>query len=185
MSSLRSICELAWRQVFPNPGDEAAITKEEFIETGKLQYAWEIWRASKEESRSEGFYDIPSVLFTEITLSVKDKEASLKGLNILRSLPNDKWLANIGGLTSECKYVATTVNRAQLLDDDDSLDDNVRTYLIVGDTVKFPRGTHVDPLPIIYANNGAGIDEDETDVDDVLGAIVRSKLIDIYSKKGV
>ena len=109
----------------------------------------------------------------------------MKGLNILRSLPNDNWLANIGGLTSECKYVATTVNRAQLLDDDDSLDDNVRTYLIVGDTVKFPRGTHVDPLPIIYANNGAGIDEDETDVDDVLGAIVRSKLIDIYSKKGV
>ena len=185
MPSLQSIAEVAWRQIFPNPGDETAITKEEFIETARGQYAWEIWRIAKEDKRSEGFFNVPSNLMSNAHLDVVDNKVDLTGLNILRALPNDTWLINVGGFLSKCKYIASTINTTQLLQDDDSLPDDARTYLVVGNEILFPKGVHSNPLPLIYANNGMGLDENEVEVEDYIGAIVRTKLIDIYGRKGV
>lgn len=184
MPSLQSIAEVAWRQVFPNPGDETDITKEEFIETARGQYAWEVWRIAKEEKRSEGLYNVPSNLMTSTSLDVKDNKIDLTGLNILRALPNDTWLVNVGGLVTKCKYIASTINTTQLLEDDDSLPEDSKTYLVVGNEIVFPKGVYSTPIPIIFANNGLSLNEEEVEVDDAIGAIIRTKLIDIYSKKG-
>lgn len=182
--TLREAAELAWRQIFPNPGDETAITKEEFIQTALLQYSWEVWRNAKEDKRSEGFYNVPSNLMSSTTLDIKENKVDLSGLNILRALPNDTWLINVGGFLSKCKYIASTINTTQLLEDDDSLPDDARTYLVVGNEIIFPKGAHSNQIPLIYANNGLGIDSDEVEIDEMLGAIIRTKLIDIYGRKG-
>lgn len=183
MSSLRSVCELAWLQLFPKPGDEDAISKEEFIETGKGQYAWEMWRIAKEEKRSEGGYNIPSNLLTPVSLPVVENKIDISGLDILRSMPNDTWLVNVGGLISKCKYYATNINNAMLLEGDDSMDDDQKPYLVIGKEIVFPEGTHSGEVPIIYANDGMGLDENEIEIDDAIGAIIRTKLIDIYVGK--
>ena len=182
--TLQAVAEIAWKQIFPNPGDETAITKEEFIETALLQYSWEVWRNAKEDKRSEGFYNVPSNLMSNKSLKVVDNKVDLTGLNILRALPNDTWLIKVGGFLSKCNYIASTINTTQLLQDDDSLPDDARTYLVVGNEILFPKGVHTNPIPVIYANNGIGTDAEEVEVDDMLGAIVRTKLIDIYGRKG-
>lgn len=184
MASLKEIAELAWQAVFPTPNDETAVPKENFITDAKNQYAWEIWRLSKEERREEGVFNIPSSLLTHTELPVKDNVVDISGLPVLRSLSNDTWLVNIGGLLSKCKYVASNVNNTQLLEDDDSMGDDVKTYLVVGNEILFPQGTYTNPVKITYANNGIGLDDEEAECDDVLGAIIRTKLIDIYSRKG-
>jgi hypothetical protein len=183
MANLREIANLAWEQIFPMPNDETPISKESFITTAKGQYAWEMWRLSKEEKAQEGVFNIPSGLLTEVILDVKDNKIDITNLPVLRSLTNDKWIANIGGLTSKCKYIASNVNNTQLLEDDDSLPDDSKTYLVIGNSIQFPHGTFKNPESIIYANDGLGINDEETFVDDAIGAIIRTKLIDIYQKK--
>lgn len=183
MASLREIANLAWEQVFPMPNDETSISKESFITTAKGQYAWEMWRLSKEEKAQEGFFNVPSGLLTEVILAVKDNKIDITDLPVLRALTNDKWLVNIGGLTSKCKYIASNVNNAQLLEGDDSLPDDSKTYLVVGNSIQFPQGTFKNPESIIYANDGLGINDEETFVDDAIAAIIRTKLLDIYQRK--
>lgn len=183
MASLKETAELAWLQVFPLANDETPITKEQFISDAKTQYSWEVWRLSKEEKAQEGVFNIPSSLMTEVSLDVKDNKIDISELNVLRSLTNDKWLINIGGLTSKCKYIASNVNNAQLLEDDDSLPDDSKTYLVVGNSIQFPHGTFKNPESIIYANNGLSLDAEEVQIDDSLAAIIRTKLIDIYQRK--
>lgn len=88
------------------------------------------------------------------------------------------------GLFSSCKYIATNVNHAQLLDDDDSMGENIRTYLVIGNEIKFPQGVHKTPIDVIYANDGLSLNEDDVFIDDAIGAIIRTKLIDIYKSHG-
>lgn len=183
MAFLKEIAQLAHEQIFPRGNDEPAISLEQFITTAKAQYAWEIWRMSKEEKRDEGVYNIPSILLTPATLNVNEGVADISKLNPLRSLTNDKWIVNMGGISS-CKYVATNVNNAQLLDDDDSLGDDVKTYYVVGNEIYFPKGIFKNPVPLIYANDGLSLDENEHFIDDVVAAVLRTKLIDIYKIKG-
>ncbi len=181
--SLNEIAELSFRQVFPNPGDETRIKKEEFISTARSIYAFEMWKMQMAEKALEGWFNIPSYLMTEETLDVVNNEIDISKLKILRSLTGDVWLQNIGGLTCECEYVRSTVNHTMLLCDDDSLPE--RTYIVVGNKIKFPKGVHTDKLPIIYANNGSKVDEN-IEIDDAVAGIVRVRLVELYlGKTGV
>ncbi len=71
---------------------------------------------------------------------------------------------------------------SQLMCEDDSLGDDAKTYFVVGKVIKFPNGTHKTPLPIIYANNGEKVNG-QIEVDDAIGGIVRTRLIEIYGGK--
>lgn len=184
MASLKEIAQLAHEQIFSRSNDEAAISLEQFITTAKTQYAWEIWRMSKEEKRDEGVYNIPSVLLTPTTLKVDESGiADISNLNPLRSLTNDKWIVNMGGVLS-CKYIASNINNMQLLDDDDSLGEDAKRYYVTANQIRFPDGVFKNPVEMIYANDGLSLDEKEYFIDDVIAAVLRTKLIDIYKNKG-
>lgn len=187
MASLRSIAELTWRQLFPTGGDETKITRQEFLATAKTEYAYQFWIKSRRDKADDGEFAVPSYLLTEDVLAIVDDEADISKLKdagkaIMQGMDQDTWLQNVGGLGCECTYIRTTINTAQALCGDDSLPDDVKTYLVIGMKIKFPRGTHTDKLPIIYANNGNTVNTD-IEVDDVIGAMVRRGLLELYGGK--
>jgi len=180
--NLLETCEVAWRQLFPNPSDEVAITLEEFISTGKTEYAYEMWLKARNDKREDGSFDVPSNILVETDLPISNNQMDISSLNILRSIPEEKWLQNIGGLKCGCEYVKSDINKIALLCDDDSLDDAAKTYYVVGNKIKFPLGTHATSLPIIYATSGEDING-EIDIDDAIAGIIRTRLIDIYANR--
>lgn len=182
MANLKETAELSWRQLYPNPNDETAISLEEFIATAKSEYAYEMWLKARNDKREEGSYDVPSNILVEKELDVKDGIMDISDLQILRSIPEEKWLQNIGGLNCECKYIKSDVNKTALLCDDDSLPDAARTYYVVGNKIKFPQGAHDSKLSIIYASSGEDID-DNISIDDAIAGIIRTRLIEIYGGK--
>lgn len=184
MANLLEIAELAWSQIWPHPTDEAAITKEEFITTAKIQYPLQMWVHARNTKNEDGVFNIPSnILVQSDPLPVKDNKIDISGLKIMRGLPNERWLQNIGGLTCQCKYVKSDVNLSQIFQDvDDGLPDGTKTFLILGKEIIFPKGTHANALPIIYASDG--IENDGLyEVDDVVGALIQQQLISIYGGK--
>lgn len=179
MANLNSVAELAWLQLYPHGSDEAAVTKEEFIETARLEAAYQLLLLLWKERREFGFFNIPTYLLSEKELEVVNDEMDISSLRIHRSFPSDLWLAQVGGLTCGCEYVRMDLNVAQLMCDDDSLADDARTYIVVGNKIKFPLGVHKNPLPVIYANRGENLIE----IDDAIAGIVRVRLIEIYGNK--
>lgn len=182
MANLLEIAELAWMQLYPHPQTGAAVTKEEFIATAKTEYAYQMLLMIWKEKRDEGYSEVPGYMSVSVDKDVVDGKMDISDLEIFRSLPQEAWLQNIGGIECKCKYVKTTVNLAQLLCDDDSLGDDVKTYLVLSKEIIFPLGVHKSPLTIIYANKGKGVDG-RIEVDDAIGGIVRSRLVEIYGGK--
>lgn len=182
MANLKEIAEVAWGQLFPNPGDEVAVDREDFVSTAKTEYAFQIWRRIVEDKREYGTADIPSYLLTEVRLPVVGDEIDLTGLNIMRSVPEEQWLQDVGGMNCDCSYVKSSVNDWKKLCDDDSLPDDAKIVYPVGKKLKFPLGTHADEIQITYANQGEDID-DVIEIDDAIGGIVRMRLIEIYGGK--
>lgn len=182
MANLKEIAELAWGQLFPNPGDENAVDREDFIETAKTRYAYEMWRKIKEDKREYGECDIPSHLLEEAELSVADNEMDLSTLEIMRGIDEELWLQDVGGISCECTYIKSSVNKWKLLCDDDSLPDDARVYYPLGKKLVFPLGAHANSVKIVYAKRGEDVD-DVIEVDDVIGDIVRRGLIDTYGGK--
>lgn len=180
---LKSLVESAWLQLGGGT-DESRIKLEAMIEDAKGLYAWEMLQWAWKERREEGFYLIPSHLSTEVELPVENNEIDISSLKMLKYLPQEMYLQNIGGLTCECEYIKTTINQAQLMCDDDSLPDNSKTYLIVGKKIKFPKGAHANKLSIIYANDGTDID-DSLEVEDAMAGVVRVRLIELYAGKTI
>lgn len=182
MANLLSIAELAWNQLFPNGGDDAKIRVEEFIASAKSEYAYQVWLKMKAE-KAEGEFEVPSWMLTTAQLDVVDDVMDISSLKILRGLDSSElWLQNIGGIGCKCRYIKSTVNRAQLLCGDDSLPDDARTYIPIDKTIEFPRGVHTSPLTIIYINNGEKAD-DRIEIDDVLAGLVRRGLTELYGGK--
>lgn len=182
MANLLEIADLAWSQLYPKGSEETAVTKEEFIATAKTEFAYQALLMAWKEKRDEGYFNVPSYLSTEVEIAVEKNVMDISGIKILKSLPQEVWLQNIGGLDCNCKYVKSTVNLSQLLCGDDSMGDNVRTYVVVGKKIKFPQGVHKTPLTLIYANSGQDVDG-RIEIDDAIGGIVRSRLIEIYGGK--
>lgn len=182
MANLLSIAELSWLQLFPSGSDEPTIDREDFVATAKSEYAFQLWRKIKEDKLLYGEADIPSYLLSETELDVTDNVMDISSLKIMRSIDQELWLQDIGGLACECIYVKSTLNNTKILCDDDSLPDNSKTFYPLGKKIIFPQGTHKDKLKIIYANNGEDIDG-EIEVDDAVGGIVRTRLIEIYGGK--
>lgn len=182
MANLLSICETAWLQLFPVATDETPTSKEEFIETGLGEYAYQFLLWYWKEKATEGEFNMPAELSTEIELPIVNNEMDISELDIMSRLPNSLWLQNIGGLACDCKYVKSNINQSQLLCDDDSMPDIYKPYLIIGSKIKFPKGVHKTPLSIIYANSGKNVDGN-VEVDPAIGAIVRTRLIEIYGGK--
>ncbi len=182
MVSIQEISNLAWLQIFPPGSDEATITLQEFIQTAKAEFAYAQLLMAWKDKREDGYFQVPSYLSTETEpLPVVDNSIDISDLDILRSLPQESWMQRVGNLDCQCSYVKSTINQSQLLCDDDSLGDQ-KTYFIIGNKIRFPRGTHADSLPIIYANNGANLDNLMM-IDDAMASIVRDKLVQIYGGK--
>lgn len=182
MANLNSIAELFWRKMFPNPTDETSISLQEVIESAKLEYSYQYLLWYWKERGTDGVFNMPAELATEEEFDVVNNEIDISGLDIMSRLPADQWLANIGGLTCDCKYIKSNINQTQLLCDDDSLPDTYKTYLIIGKKIKFPKGTHANKLTIIYANSGRDIDG-VIEVANELGALVTRGLNEIYLGK--
>lgn len=182
MATLQSISELSWRQIFPNPSSQTSITKQEFIATARSEWAYQTLLAAWKEKADEGYYNVPSYLISEVTKDIVNNEMDISDLKYFKSLPQDVWLINIGGINCKCKYIKSDVNLTQLLCDDDSMDDAAKSYYITGKKIKFPNGTHKTPLPLTYANMGDDA-SGTVEVDDALGALIRQRLQELYLGK--
>ncbi len=182
MANLKSVAEQAWNQLFPRPGDEEAVDREDFVATAKGEFAYQLWKKIKEDKILYGDCEIPSYLLSEKELEVKDNEMDISELKIMRSIDQELWLQGIGGINCECIYVKSTLNQTKLLCDDDSLPDDARPFYPQGKKIKFPKGAHTTPLAIIYANQGEDID-DYIEIDDAIAGIIRRELINIYGGK--
>lgn len=180
--TLQAVCELSWRQIFPKPSSQTPVTKEEFIATGRAEFAYQILLLAWKERGDEGYFQIPSYLLTEVSKDVVNNEMDISDLKYFKRLPQEVWLQNIGGMGCNCKYVKSDVNLAKLLCDDDSLDDVAKTYFILGTKIKFPKGVHTTPLPIIYANMGDDA-SGTLEIDDAIAALVRQRLNELYLGK--
>lgn len=182
MANLLAIANLAWLQINPGGNDESKVRLEQLIADAKTEYAYQLWLKLMAEKREEGMLEVPSYLLTEKEMEVLDNQMDVSYLKIMRSLPSEIWLQNIGGLSCTCRYVKSTLNLSQVLCDDDSLGDNARTFFVVGKKIIFPQGTHKDKLPLIYANGGENID-DFIEIDESIGAVVRRTLVEMYLGK--
>lgn len=179
---LRLIGELAYRQFHGDGSDENSLEVEDFIETAKALYATEVMLQAFRERREDGSYNIPGYITKQVELDVKNKEVDISDLKIIRAVPNEMWLINIGGLTCECKYIKSNIVQRELMCGDDSLPDDSKPYYILDKKIVFPEGTHANKLPIIYADNGSDLD-DSLEVDDALAGIVRQRLNEVYGGK--
>lgn len=182
VANLKSIAQLAFNQLNPGGGDETSLDVEEYVETAKSEYAWQMQLWYWAERQREGEAVMPSHLLKEVEMDVVDDAIDISSLSIFRNFSSDLWLQNIGGLSCTCRYQKSDLNLTQLLCGDDSQDENVKTYYVVGKKIKFPQGTHAKKLTIIYANRGEDVD-DEIEIDDGVAGIVRSRLIEIYGGK--
>lgn len=179
MANLNSIAELVWRQLFPDPTVQTKTKKEEVQASAKTEYAYQLWLKLMADKREDGYIEAPSYLLSEVELDVEDNEIDISDLKIMRGLPWEIWLQNLGGINCDCRYVKSTVNLAQVLCDDDSLGDSDKTFYVVGKMIKLPKGAHKDKLPLIYANSGESVDG-KIEVDDTIGGIVRRSLFELY-----
>lgn len=182
MANLLSIAEQAWGQLFPRPTDEEAVDREDFVATAKAEYAFQLWKKIKEDKLLYGDCDIPSYLLSEKELDVVDNEIDISELKIMRSIDQELWLQGVGGIDCECQYIKSTLNHTKLLCGDDSLPDDAKPFYPFGKKIKFPKGAHNSKLTIQYANQGEEID-DNIEVDDAIGGIVRTRLLEIYGGK--
>lgn len=183
MANLLEIANLSWEKQFPLATDEVAISRESFVATAKLEYAYAFLLWYWRENATEGVFNMPGNLSKESEpLKVVDNEVDISSLDIMSRLPNDRWLGKIGKLTDDCVYVKSNINQTQLLKDDDSLPDLYYPYVVLGKKIIFPKGTHSNPITIIYAGSGKDIDEN-IEVDDAIGAQVRNRLDEIYFQK--
>lgn len=182
MANLNSVAELSWLQLFPEGTSQSKVKKEQFIADAKTEYGYALWVKIMADKREEGELNVPSWLLSETELEVANDEMDISGLKVMRGLPFEIWLSNIGGIKCECRYIKTTMNMAQVLCDDDSLAAGDRLYYPSGKKIKFPKGVHKTPLPIIYANSGENIDGN-IEVEDSLASVVRRSLIDLYGGK--
>lgn len=184
MGSLQSYAELAYRQVYPNPNDETNITLVEFIETAKGEYAYGVWEQNRADNYQMGENNIPPTLLTNIELTVDGKIADISHIKAMRSLPNNTWIQQIGEFDCDgCKYIIMDLNKYKLLCDDDSINEFQKIVIPVGKTLRFPNGTFEQDgkVQMIFANLGTDLDE-ELEIDDAIGSMVRRKLVDIYLK---
>lgn len=182
MANLLEIAQVAFDQIYPNAGDETPLDVEHFISTAKTEYSYQMLLLYWKQRNEDGYFEFPAYLLSEKEMDVVDNKIDTSLLKIFRSLPYDLWLQNVGGLNCVCQYVKSSVNSTSLLCDDDSMDDIVRTYIPLSNEIRFPKGTHSKKLTIIYANIGENIDG-KIEVEDSIGAIVRTRLIEIYGGK--
>lgn len=182
MANILEIAQTAHSQIFPNPSDETSISREEFLSTARGEYAYQMQLYYWSEKQREGSFEIPSHLLSQVELPVIDNEIDISSLNVFRAFGIDSFIQNIGGLTCTCEYVKSSVNRRQLLSCFEIIDDNVRPYVPLKNKIQFPKGTHAPKIKIIYINKGERVG-DEEEIDDHVGAIVRSRLIEIYGGK--
>ncbi len=182
MASLNEISQLVYDQVFPLPRGKNSIDIEDFKAAARIEYAAAMWIYRQEQISSDGYFQMPSDLLTEIELPVNNNEIDLSELQYLSALPNDLWLQNLGGVNCDCKYLKTTFNLAQILCDDDSADSGTHYYYIIGKKIKFIKKPHANKLPLTYANNGDGV-SDDVEVNEYVGVKVKDKLIAIYGRK--
>lgn len=181
MSNLKEIAQVNYDQIYPNATAQTSVKVEHFISEALTRYAWELFRMSKEEMRTDGEWEIPSDLWREAEVDVIDKEADISSLNIFRSFEFDTWIGNIGGINCECSYIRQSVNLSQLLCDSD-LWGNAKPYYVLGNKIKFPIGAHKKKLTIIYASNGNDLDE-TIEIDDAIGSLVSQYLFQKFSGK--
>lgn len=181
MADLKSISQVCYDQLYPNATMQTSIKVEHFIEEAKIRYAWEMFRMSKEVKRAEGEWEVPSALLRQSNLDIIDNEADISDLKIFRSFDGDMWIANIGGIGSDCNYIRMSVNQSQMLLDDEYTG-NGHPYTIIGKTIIFPKGTHKKTVPMIYASNGEDLD-DKIEVDDAIGALVSDYIYKKFSGK--
>ena len=181
MTSLQAIAEDIWLQI-GGGNDEARTQLEQVEQAAIIEYAWQMLQMAWRDKRENGEYIVPSYLSREVELKVVNNESDISKLNILKGLPSEMWLQQIGDI-SGCTYTKTTINQSQLMADDDSMPDDSRTYFVIGEKIRFPKGTHSDKLLMIYANDGSDLDGKETFVDDAIGALVSERLMAKYFGK--
>lgn len=179
--NLKEIADLAWSKIYP-AGSKAPIPRESFVRSAYANFAYQSLLMAWKEKADEGYYEVPSYLLTEIEKDIVNDEMDISDLKYFKSLPMEVWLVRIGEWNCKCKYVKSTANLAQLLCEDDSLDDEAKTYFPLGAKIKFPKGTHTTPLRITYANMGEDLNGN-IEVSEAIGSLVLSYLDTFYLGK--
>lgn len=178
--NLKEMSELYWQKIFPE-GSRAAIPKESFIRMAYAEFAYQSLMMAWKE-KADDYYEVPSYLLTEIEKEVVNNEMDISDLKVFKSLPMGVWLQRIGDMSCECRYIKSTLNLTQLLCEDDSLPDSDKPYYPLGNKIKFPKGTHKNKLPLIYANMGEDLDGN-IEVDEAIASLIGKQLEAIYTGK--
>ena len=179
---LNEIAELVYKQLQPTSGGTPTIHLEEFKSSARAEFAYQSLLMAWREKKEEGYFTIPSYLLKTVTKQVKDNLIDISDLDYFKSLPNEVWLQDLGNGKCGCRFVKSTVNHNKLLCEDDSLDDNAVTFVLIGNIIVFDRKLPVKELTITYADKGENVNG-ELEVDDAIGAIVRERLISLYMGK--
>lgn len=180
MPSIQSVAELYWRALYPNPGDEVKIRKEQVIADAKNEYAYQVWLISKADKREHGEFEVPSNLLREAEIEVLGKSADISGLSIIRGLDFDMWFQGIKSDDCLCTYVKTSHNHYKALCDDDSIGSKRRVYPL-GKKLMFPDGAHQKKLTLVYVSGGENIDG-LIEIDEKMAGVIRRSLNDLYGK---
>lgn len=177
--TLAEIAELVHRQLFPSSSGGAPVTEVEMTRTAVSEYAYQTLLLAWKEKREEGTYTIPSFLLKESDpLPVVDNTIDISRLDYFKTLPDEVWLQDV--TDGDCHYIKSTFNNSKILDDE-ALPDDSRRYFVVGEKIKLPDGANSKTLTVVYA--GSGGTDGKKEVDEAVGAIVRSRLIEIYGGK--
>lgn len=173
-TNIRTIAELEWLRIYPQP-QTPAHTLHEFIETAKHEYNRIAWVAAMNEKQQAGTWEMPSELTKVDEVIVKDNQADISGLPILRGLPHDKWLAAL--MNGTCIYTKTTMNDHLLMGDED-MGIGERFY-IMGNRLQFTDKVKDGTYTIIFAQDGS---DDGHTIEEANAALVRDALRKIYGQ---
>lgn len=166
-----------WRQMFPNPGDDASLKKAECIASAKHEYAYALVRASYEQLNTSEF-SVPAEIVDSQVLTVLNNSCDITDVPVLSAIPNERWAISLTG--TNCKrYIKSTASSKDMIDKENL---PAPRYYIRGKQILFPDGVKDKTVEFTFASKGDELNE-EMPISDDMAAMVRRGLMQIYNRK--
>ena len=186
MKSIRLIAELAWRQLNPNPSEEVANLKEEYIETAKNEFAglaWIQYMGARKEGDKAVF---EGLLRRKVYLPQESEEGLFLQLDEdVIDLPNDEGIRMVAAVAKGVRPLTKARAESLNLFQDDP---GEKVFYRLQRKIFFPYGLNVQgktSVAVLMVSAGA-IGEDDLLIPAHMAADIHGALINKYGPtKGV